>query len=256
MRTLLSALQFAALEQLVQALGLTAEGREVLFAQACSALRHWSDLNFQGHSGAVQSDSRRLLTDPSGDYPQMPARDRGQYRKRLEQLSRRKGIEETEAARALVEEAEGRHIGFLLFREDSMPVRVLQAGYYPGIAIVSLILALWLGFLTGRGWSFFLFGCLSPRFGRAYWMPFWSVCCLRGRCSDWPFAPACPKRNAPWWSKPLSWAREAAWKRRISWSASFWPTGTVARSCPLACWWICRNAIHPWPKQIGRVSPG
>ena len=38
-----------------------------------------------------------------------------------------------------------------------MPVRVLQAVYYPGIAIVSLILALWLGFLTGHGWSFLLF---------------------------------------------------------------------------------------------------
>ena len=56
-----------------------------------------------------------------------------------------------------MEEAEGRHIGFLLFREDSVPVRVLQAGYYPGIAIVSLIIALWLGFLTGRGWSFLMF---------------------------------------------------------------------------------------------------
>lgn len=157
LRTLLSALQFAALEQLVQALGLTAEGRKVLFAQACSALRHWSDLNFQAIAEQSSLIHAAFLTDPSGDYPQMPARDRGQYRKRLEQLSRRKGLEEAEAARALVEEAEGRHIGFLLFREDSMPVRVLQAGYYPGIAIVSLILALWLGFLTGRGWSFFLF---------------------------------------------------------------------------------------------------
>ena len=153
-RSLLFALQFVALEALASALRAPEDTREAAFSHAFANLRQWNDLDFQMVSEQTSRIHQAFLEDPTGEYALMPPSDRGRYRQRLEQLARKQGEEEGLLAQSLVSQAGTCHIGFQLYGEDSLLLRVVQGLYFPCLALFSLLLSLGIGFFVGLSWSF------------------------------------------------------------------------------------------------------
>ena len=157
LRTLFFALQYVAIQQLASALPQPEEDREHSFSNLFARLRQWNDLDFQMVTEQASMVHTAFLGDPTGDYAKMPPNDRARYRRRLERMAGQEKTEEAELAQKLVKQSGDAHIGFLLFGQDSAPLRVMQNVYFPALTLVSLLLSLWLGFFVGQGWSFVLF---------------------------------------------------------------------------------------------------
>ena len=81
-------------------------------------LRLFSTLDLVALLQEADRGQSLLAADPGGVFPRMDRESRQDYLRRIEQLARREGVEETVYAARLVEQAaaEGRHVGFLLFR--------------------------------------------------------------------------------------------------------------------------------------------
>ena len=98
----------------------------------------------------VDLTDRIFCQDPTGDYGRMDPQTRAAYLRRAAKLAEAEGLEEQEYARRLLERAEGRHLGFLLFREPGR----LGAGLYIGAnVLLSLGLSLPLGFALNSAWA-------------------------------------------------------------------------------------------------------
>ena len=93
-----------------------------------------------------------LAADPGGVFPRMDRETRQDYLRRIERLARREGVEETACAAHLLERAaaEGRHVGFLLFREPS-PLRGQL--YIAANVLLTLFLSLLPAFALRRVWA-------------------------------------------------------------------------------------------------------
>ena len=86
-----------------------------------TTLRLFSVLDAEKLIRSADLTDAALSQDPSGDYPRMDSGTRQDYLRRVEALARQEGLEEHVFARRLVEKAraEGKHVGFYLFKEKS-----------------------------------------------------------------------------------------------------------------------------------------
>ena len=93
-----------------------------------------------------------LAADPGGLFARMDRQTREDYLRRIEQLARREGTEELDFAARLLERAsaEGRHVGFLLFREPR-PVRARL--YISANVLLTLFFSLLPAFALGSVWA-------------------------------------------------------------------------------------------------------
>ena len=93
-----------------------------------------------------------LAADPGGVFPRMDRESRQDYLRRIEILARREGTEEMAFASRLLERAaaEGRHVGFLLFREPS-PLRARL--YIAANVLLTLFLSLLPAFALRSAWA-------------------------------------------------------------------------------------------------------
>ena len=150
-------LRLALLERLARlcdALWVPSEGEEAAreMEAVFSSLRLLSVTDPEPLLRRVDLTDRILSEDPTGDYAHMDPPTRAAYLRRAAKLARAQGLEEQEYARRLVDRAraEGRHLGFLLFREPGQ----LGAGLYIGAnVLLSLGLSLLLGFSLRSAWT-------------------------------------------------------------------------------------------------------
>ena len=122
------------------------EGLEALFG----TLRLFSVLDTEPLLTGTDLTDAILCADPTGDYPRMDPDTRQDYLRRVEKLARREGVEEQFYARRLIQvaKAEGRHVGFLLFRE---PGRWPERLYMGANLLLTLLLSLGIAFSRGGG---------------------------------------------------------------------------------------------------------
>ena len=115
-------------------------------------LRLFSTLDLDALLQEADRVQSLLAADPGGVFPRMDRESRQDYLRRIEQLARREGVEETVYAARLVEQAaaEGRHVGFLLFREPSAaPARL----YIAANVLLTLFLSLLPAFALHSAWA-------------------------------------------------------------------------------------------------------
>ncbi len=149
------------------------------FEALFGTLRLFSVLDTEKLLNAADVTGAILAADPTGDYPRMDSATRRDYQRRVEKLARRQGLEEHVFASQLVKKAkaEGRHLGFYLFREPS-PLRgklyiaanlllTLFLSLLPGFALHSaaaaLLLLLPVSELTKSLLDFILLRLVPPR---------------------------------------------------------------------------------------------
>ena len=94
---------------------------------------------------SVNRSERILSQDPADIYGRMDAESRRDYRRRLEKLAGRRGVEAHILARRLIRECgeDGRHVGFALFDEKAKE----GGGYIAGNVVLTAFLSLLAGFL-------------------------------------------------------------------------------------------------------------
>ena len=99
------------------------KAREAEVAALMGSLRLCVKGNWGRMLESVNRCERVLSRDPAGVYPRMDAESRRDYRRRLDKLAQRRGIEAHILAERLLREcAESpEHIGFALYRGDSVP---------------------------------------------------------------------------------------------------------------------------------------
>ena len=148
-----AALRAAALQELARICRSLSRGEaQSSFPEALEALfttlRLFSTLDTESLLTGADLCHRILCADPSGDYPRMDADARQDYLRRVEQLARRAGQEETVCAGELIRKAreQGVHVGFLLFREPGQALARLCAGLE---LLLTLSLSLLLAFSRG-----------------------------------------------------------------------------------------------------------
>lgn len=114
-----------------------------------TSLRLFAVLDAEALLRGADQVSAVLAGDPSGDYASMDSQTQEDYLRRVELLARREGVEEIVYARRLVKRAaeEGRHIGFLLFRDPS-PLR--EAFYIAANVLLTLFFSLFPAFSLRR----------------------------------------------------------------------------------------------------------
>ena len=122
------------------------------FAACFTALRTLSSANWGPLLERASLVEAVLRQDPSGHYPRMDRDTRRRYRQEVCRLARKAGLEERDAARCALEQAQGgegerRHIGWYLYRCPlGREVRAPSGRSYGlGVAALSLLAALALG---------------------------------------------------------------------------------------------------------------
>ncbi len=129
-----------------------AEGMGMAF----TALRTLSNADLSGLLEEVSRVEQTLRRDPAGIYSDMSEETKGRYRAQVCRLARKRGLSELDTARQVVEQAAGsqgaaRHVGWQLFPRRSH--RLAEGVYMGGIVLVTLFLALLLGYWVGAAWA-------------------------------------------------------------------------------------------------------
>ena len=107
-----------------------------------TSLRLFSSIDIESLLNSCDVTNEILSSDPSGIYAEMDQETRLSYLNRVEQLSRREGMEEYIFAGKLIEQAKRRniHVGFLLFPEK-------KGNAAPWYIALNIILSLFLSLL-------------------------------------------------------------------------------------------------------------
>ena len=145
--------------------GAEAEGEaaEAEVSRLFGALRWLSTADLGALLEEADFVEQTLIADPAGVYPKMAEASRAEYRRRLSELARRRGVPEYKAAQkvlSLAKEGSGAktHVGWWLLREPlgSPPERRRGGLYISGNVLITLFLSLLLGFAAGSAAAFFL----------------------------------------------------------------------------------------------------
>lgn len=137
-----------------------APGAEARVERLFTSLRLFSTLDIQKTLEAVDRAESHLRADPAGTYLNMDEATRSQYRRQVEKLSRQFRMSEHQVAaraRELAEKSHGqeRHVGWWLFVSPLGQAQAPCLGgvYMAVVVLLTLFLAVLMGFLLGTVWA-------------------------------------------------------------------------------------------------------
>ena len=136
------------------------DGIERTFSHIFSSLRFLGTADLTSLLENADYIEQTLRRDPSGVYPLMDEETRGHYRRRVEDIAKRRGVSEFRVAKrilALSEAGSGKaaHVGYHLYVKPLGGARRLPRGglYISGVSLSTLVVSLFVGFWLESVWS-------------------------------------------------------------------------------------------------------